>query len=167
MRIDLPDETIFCFFRLGLVTGLVERQTVITWADRQILERAVPNETIIELSLASGKPYSQIIWMLNHMQGAVDYNLATEYNPLKMLFACAEQLLAEDPNRAKQIAQGLSLLLAEEYLPKEIRNQLYSLEGNLEAYQIGLINPEDFKNHLIDFLRSYTNYRHLLAGIIN
>jgi hypothetical protein len=160
MKTNLPDETICCFLRLGLVTGLIERQAVINWADRQILERPVPEEFIIELALSSRQPYSQMIWMLNHMQGAPEYEL-----PLKMIFARAGILLEEDAGRAKKIAQGLSLLMAEEYLPKETREQLYSLEDNLELYQLELITLEDFQERLSSFLRGFIDSRRLLVGI--
>lgn len=158
---ELTQQIVFTFFRMGLVTGIVERQAVIDWADRKILESAVPDPHIIELSLANDQPYSQLIGLLNQLlQGFVAHEL-----PLKLLFAQAGRLLETKPSQAREFAQGLVLLLAEEFLPREVRNELCAIEGDLELFQLSMLSYQSLKNHLAGFLSQYKIYETTLAEL--
>jgi hypothetical protein len=158
----LTQPVIFTFFRMGLVTGLVDRQAVTAWADRQILAAPVPDPHIMELSLAGSQPHSQLIGLLNQLlEGFVEVDI-----PMKLLFAHARKLLEDDPGRAKEIAQGLVLLLAEEFLPRDLQNELYSIEGDLELFQLSLLSSQAFKGRLKGFLDFYSPYRSYAADLI-
>jgi hypothetical protein len=158
---QLTQPVIFTFFRMGLATGLVERQAATTWADRQILASAVPDPRIIELSLAAGQPHSQIIGLLNQLlQGFVEYDL-----PMKLLFAHAGELLEKEPGQAKEIAQGLVLLLAEGYTPRNLQNELYSIEGDLELFELSMLSYQSLKNRLKRFLDLYASFQPVIAEL--
>ena len=159
---QLTQPVIFTFFRMGLATGLVERQAVTAWADRQVLASTVPDPHIIELSLAGGQPHSQLIGLLNQLlQGFVDYDL-----PIKLLFAHAGGLLENEPGQALEIAQSLLLLLAEEFLPRELLSELYSIEGDLELFQLSMLSLQSLRNRLERFLSLYASFRPMLAGVL-
>jgi hypothetical protein len=160
MHLTQPD--IFTFFRMGLATGLIDREAVITWADHKVLESDIPDPRIMELSLAAGQPYSQLIGLLNLLlEGYVEYDL-----PLKLLFAQAGRLLMGQPEQAQEIAQGLVLLLAEGYLPRNIKNELHSIEGDLELFGLSLLSYQSMRNRLAGFLGGYAEYNPFLSSLI-
>lgn len=160
MQLSQPD--IFTFFRMGLATGLLDREAVIAWADRKIMESGIPDPRIMELSLASGQPFSQLIGLLNQLlHGYVEYDV-----PLKLLFARAGLLLEDHPGKAMEIAQGLVLLLAEEFLPRNVRNELHSVEGDLELFGLSLLSIQSLRNRLAGFLDGYAEYSPFLSGLI-
>jgi hypothetical protein len=141
-----------------LVSGLVEKQALIDWADRAILEETVPAEDLIELSLSARLPYSQVIWLLNSYQGQASYDL-----PLNLLFSQAGKLLEQDNSQAERIILGLRLLIEEEYLHKELKVSLSTLEGILSAYRQGELVQERLCELLAEFLAPYQKYRSLLG----
>lgn len=151
--VDLPRQVVFGYFRMGLVTGLVDKQTVIDWADNEILKSPNLDDEIIELSLSSKLPYSQLIRLLSSFQGEPDYDL-----PLKMLFARARKLLVDDFDRGRAILMGLRLLKEEEYLPAEISAKLRELAISLDQYKQALLSQEEFTRCLTAFLDPYKEY---------
>lgn len=158
MSPGLCNRTVFAFFRMGLVTGLLPKDAPLAWADGALLRAPTPDYDLIELSLTGGQPYSQIIGLLNRLQGPPDYDL-----PLKLLLAHAGLLLAGDPAGAVRILGGLRLLMAEEYLPKDIRAQMTGLDADLEGHRCGDLAFETLGAHLAAFLAPYEPYRDLLA----
>lgn len=148
------------YFRMGLVTGVVEIRSVVEWADHEIMQSPIPEDDIIELSLSGRLPYSQIIRILSSFQGEPDYDL-----PLKLLFARAGILYEEDPGRAAQLLMGLRLLNEEEYLPKEIRSQINELQKALDLYQQKILPHQEFAGCLSGFLDRYIDYRSLVFQI--
>ncbi len=147
----------FAYFRMGLVTGIVQKEALVDWADRQILETTIPGDEIIELSLTQRQPYSQVIWLLNAYQGGVDIDL-----PLKALLARAGLRFAEEPAGAVNIVMGLRLLNAEVYLPEAIRHALFELEDCLESFREGSLPYHALAEALKSFLDGYVEYRWLV-----
>jgi hypothetical protein len=144
---------VFSYFRMGLVTGLIDKQTLIAWADDEIMRQPVPKPEIIELSLSMDRPYSEIIWLLNSFEGETDYDL-----PLKLLFARAGMLLDQDTGRAPQIIKGLRLLCEEHYLDKRLRAQLSELDCDLDMYNHAYMPAQDLVERLSTFLSDYAVY---------
>ena len=147
----------FGYFRMGLVTGILDKQALVEWADQQILQDPVPEWEVIELSLSGHLPYSQLVRLLTGFQGAADYDL-----PLKALFARAGIWLEEDPGRAVRIIQGLRLLNEEEYLPADIRRPLADLDGCLDLHRQNGIDLDELTARLSAFLKQYAGYRSLV-----
>jgi hypothetical protein len=148
------------YYRMGLVTGIVDKGSVVTWADQEIMQSPVPEDDIIELSLSSRLPYSQMIRLLSSFQGEPDYDL-----PLKLLFARAGILFEEDPGRAVAILMGLRLLNEEEYLPKELRSQITGLQKSLDLYKQAELPFEELAGCLSGFLDRSIDYRSLVLQI--
>lgn len=161
---NIDDGVIYCFFRMGLATGILERPVVVAWADRMILERAQLTEEMMELSLSAKLPYSQLVKDLNLYQGAKpDHDLAA-----KLLLAEAERQLAEQPGRAVALLRNLRLLLAEGFLPLEIRRELAELDKLLELYfhnQLA-VEVEVIHARLSGFLERYREFYALVREII-
>jgi hypothetical protein len=128
----------YCFFRLGLVTGLVEPAEVIAWADGQLLANPEADYDLVELSMAANWPHSKLIWLLNRLQGWPEMAV-----PLALLVERAGQHLAADPGGAYPIGMGLRLLSAEERLPSALRKKLAGFENDLDAYRNGQISLEE------------------------
>jgi len=149
----ISEKTVYAFFRLGLVTGLVPKSAVTRWADRQILGGEVPSEEMIELSLSARLPYSQIIYMLNLYQGSPDADL-----PVRLLLAHTGQLLERNAIPAERLIQELSLLNAEEYLAREWRAKIHELEVCLERYRLGVSPLAELIQCLEIFLGAYRIY---------
>jgi hypothetical protein len=153
---------IYCYFRMGLVTGILERKSVIAWADRMILEAPVLTEEIMDLSLSSKLPYSQMIRNLNFYQGAApDFDLS-----LKLLLAHAGILLGNDSGRTVELLRGLRLLLAEEHLPLEVRRNLAELDGALGLFSQNQVAGEVLTARLSSFLEQYKEYQGAVRSII-
>jgi hypothetical protein len=152
-EIERWHQKMYGYFRMALTTGLVDLQSVIAWADNELMKITHPPEEIMELSLSSRLSYSQMIRLLSSYQGPADYDL-----PLKMLFARALALYHEDPHRAGDIILGLRLLVAEEYLPAETRHSLIDLDCRLDAFHQGLITYGETARHLSAFLTPYNEY---------
>jgi hypothetical protein len=153
---QMPDPShkdLFVFFRLGLVTGLIDRQSVVAWADREILAGAVPDFEIAELSLAGGLSYSRMVGLLGGFVDAPVYGL-----PLKLLLALAGLKLREDPGGAERIILGLRLLNAEAHLPGEYRTRLGELEADLASYWKAGLSPEELSARLSRFLAPFADY---------
>ena len=138
---------------MGLVTGLVDKQTLIAWADSEIMRQPIPQPEIMELSLSMNRPYSEIIWLLSSFEGETDYDL-----PLKLLFARAGMLLDQDASRAAEIVMGLRLINEEEHRDKDLRAQLSDLDRCREMTRRGEIAKDDLVGRLSRFLANYAAY---------
>lgn len=150
----LSKQEMFCYWRMGLVTGILDRQAAIAWADREILSTQIPDQDLIELSLAGRMTYSQMIYLLNRLQGAPACD-----RPLKALLAEAGRLLEAEPGRALEIARGLRLINSEEYLPGEARGQLAELEACLGQFLEGRLPEAEFIRVLGEWLSIYWPYQ--------
>ncbi len=148
---------VYRYFRMGLVTGLLDQQAVAAWADQEILQSEIPDIEAIELSGSGRLSYSQLIGYLFDIQGEPNYDL-----PLKMIFARAGMALEEDPGRARAILLGLRLLKAEEFLSKDVKAQLTELEKDLELFERKKLPAEELTERLARFLRPYRECRTLL-----
>ena len=138
------------YFRMGLVTGLVEIETLIDWADRQITLADEPDGEVITLALSGRLPHSQLIWLLSQFEGAPDYG-----RPLDLLLARAAALLHTEPDRLEEIIMGLRLLNYEEYFPAAIGRQIAGLQESLETWRRGRISHDQLAAAGNDFLGRY------------
>lgn len=143
---------------MGLVTGLVDKEAMIAWADAEILHEAAPDDRIIELALSEKRSYSAIIWLLRDFQGLPNYDLA-----LEALFARAGQLLAADPGRMIDILMGLRLLDEEEYLPSAAREPIRELKAAMASYRQDALPLSGLQTLLTSFLARFRSYEPLLA----
>ncbi len=157
MTLTLSSAQAFCYLRMGLVTGLVDKTGMIAWADAEIMRAAIPDDRIIELALSGQRSYSAIIWLLRDFQGLPTYDLA-----LEALLARADQLLTADPDKTMDIALGLRLLDEEEYLPKSVRAPIQELKMALDAHRLGEIRLIDLHAQLAGLLARYRSYAALL-----
>jgi len=153
----LDRKTAFDYFRLGLVTGLVDRQALVAWADQEIMRSPVPEPEIIELSLAGDRPYSEIIWLLSSFTSQWQSKL-NDGLPAKLLLARAGVLLEQDPSRAVDIMMGLRLLIEEDFMPKELKSRLGALKQSLDMYRQSAVSLEDLVRKLSSFLQEYSQY---------
>jgi GNAT superfamily N-acetyltransferase len=159
---EIQHKDVFGFFRMGLVTGIVDKQAVVTWADSEILQTSSPSHEIIELSLSGNHSYSQLVDLLSQFQGKANYDL-----PLKLLCAQAGMRLEQEPSQASTLIMGLRLLTAEYFLPGEIRSQLKDLDNWLGLHRQGTISLEELSEHLSRFLEPSKRYRSLAHRIIH
>jgi len=151
---------IFGNFRLALTTGLEKKAATVAWSEREILRCEVPAYEVIELSLASRQPYSQVIYLLSEFVGERDYTLA-----LRLLLTRAGLLFEQNPGCAPDLIQGLRLLLAEEFIHHDLKTRLITLNNGLELHQQGRLSKEELAGKLADFLDEYTSYRKYLADL--
>jgi hypothetical protein len=161
MKPAIPKQEAFGFFRLGLVTGLVDKASCIAWADREIMQGAVADADVIEVSLAEKRSHAELIWLLSYLEGSPHYDL-----PLRLLFAQAGVLLEGDPDQARTIILGLRLLNEEEYLPNALRAPLAGLREDLARCQAGAMPAEDLCARLAVFLDGYADARPLLQQVL-
>ena len=152
----------FSYFRMGLVTGLVDKAALIAWTDHQIMQTDSPSNALLELSLSGDRPYSELLWLLHGYERGADYSLS-----LRLLLAHAGVLLRQDPTRAADIIMGLRLLNEEEYFPKPIKVQLIALRAALDAYQRGEITESELNRHVVDFLQPYIDHAPLLPQTVH
>jgi len=157
---SLSDLDAYGYFRLGLATGLVDRSAPIAWADRQILSDRPPTSEILELSLSSRLPYSQLIRLLTICHPSLDYDL-----PLFMLLARAGLLLESGERSAAELAYNLSLLLAEAILPELVKGTISELEAALQDERLGVITPQELAGRLAQALAPYDVYREWLGEV--
>ena len=144
---ELSYKQAFCYYRMGLVTGLVEIHELIEWADAEIMKAAILSDEIMELSLSGRQPYSRLIYMLNAYQGEPDYG-----RPLELLLERARQRFEDNPRSTREIIMGLRLLNAETYLPNGIRHALFRLDEALEQSRQGLLQHDSLESMLKEFL---------------
>ncbi len=160
MSTPLSKRQIFNYFRMGLVTGLVDKPTLIAWADRRIMEEEVPDDRVIELALASRRSYSELIWLLRGFQGEPDHDL-----PLRLVLARAGVVLEAGAASAEHVIMGLRLLNEEEYLPVAVRHQIAGLRQNLEMCRGGELSRQELHALLAGFLDPYRDGRALLGQL--
>ncbi|MBX7236548.1 MAG: hypothetical protein K1X65_19350 [Caldilineales bacterium] len=153
----LSPAQVFCYLRMGLVTGLIDKAALIAWADAEIMAAALPDDRIIDLALSQNRSYSAILWRLRDYQGPPIYELA-----LEALLARAGRCLAADPGRATDIALGLRLLDEEEYLPPLIRRPIQDLKAAIDDWRRGHLSPAGLHAHLAAFLAPFRAYEALL-----
>jgi hypothetical protein len=144
----------FEFFRIGMVTGLIEKEEVINWADRELLSSDKPDHEVIEVALAGRLPYSQIIFLLNTFQGNPDHDV-----PVKMVLAYALFKTRDNIDKTKEIIQGIRLIKAEYGIDRHIVKGLTALEEGLESVRNGKIKIEELHQNLISFLMEYSDYQ--------
>jgi hypothetical protein len=138
---------------MGLVSGLIDKETLIAWADKEIMCQTVPLPEIMELSLSVNRPVSEILWLLNSFEGDADYDV-----PLKLLFARAGVLLAQDAQRAPEIVRGLRLLTEEQYFDKTLSVRLNDLDRWRERSDQGDVSGDELLERLSRFLADYVVY---------
>ena len=151
----------FGYFRMGLVTGLVDKAELIAWADREIMRCSIPEPEIIELSLSGKRPYSEIIWLLNQFEHGSHYQTS-----VNLLLARAGSLVEEADGQITDIIMGLRLLIEEEWLAKDIKAQLHRLRHSLEEYQSQAISAGRLAEQLTQFLAPYHPYRAQLTSLL-
>jgi hypothetical protein len=149
------------YFRMGLVTGIVDKGALVEWADHVILHSPAFEYEMIELSLSGSRSYSEIVWILGDLEGQAEYGLS-----LKLLLAHAGLLLEEDPARAGDIIVGLRLLVEEMYFPKDVKSALVDLRNHLEMHHRSMISFEDLLRRLSAFLDPYRAYRSRLGQTV-
>lgn len=159
MKITYKD--IFEFFRLALVSCLMEKEELIQWADEELLTKNLMNNDVIELSLSGQLPYSQLIGMLNTFQGIADREL-----PAKLLFSYALSKDSTNINQIQALISGFQVLNAENYCNKEVKKQLTVLENHLARYKKSKLTLEELQNHLDLFLNQYIEYQDIVASIL-
>jgi hypothetical protein len=119
---ELNYKEIFEFFRLALVTCLMEKEELIKWADDELLFRNDVNNDIIDLSLSGKLPYSQLIGLLNTFQGIPDHQL-----PIKLLFAYAISKCSADKEQIQSLISGLQMVKAEAHVEKKTVKEITEL----------------------------------------
>lgn len=159
MKINYKD--IFEFFRLALVSCLMEKEEMIQWADEELLTKNPMNNDVIELSLSGRLPYSQLIGLLNTFQGTADREL-----PVKLLFAYAISKYSTNIDQIQALISGFQVLKAENYCNKEVKKQLTALENHLACYKKSKLTLEELQNHLELFLNQYIEYQDIVASIL-
>jgi hypothetical protein len=152
---------VFGYFRMGLVTGLVDKQELIAWADRQIIEKETAESEIIELSLCGKRPYSEIIWLLGQFEHGSDYQTS-----VNLILARAGLLAEQNSRKASDIIMGLRLLIEEEWLAKTVKAQLQTQKHNLEQYKSQAITYDSLAGQLRQFLAPYRQYRPHLTTLL-
>lgn len=115
---------LFGYFRMGLVTGLVSKEALIAWADQEIINQTITPVEIIELSLCGKRPYSEIIWLLSQFEHGSNYQTS-----INLILAQAALRLEQASQSAKIIILGLRLLIEEEWLTKDLKQQLQTLKN--------------------------------------
>lgn len=157
----LHQEEIFLFFRLGLVTGILETKTLIAWADREIETNPNFSEEVVELSLSSNRPLSEILWVLSSFVIKPKFD-----RPLKLLFAAAGLLLEENETRSAEIISDLLLVTAETLISQNTKLQMVLLENYRTEFRQKTISLSDLTKKLSGFLNPYSVYRPQLIKII-
>ena len=160
MTSTLTYRQIFNYFRMALVVGLLDRDSLIHWADVEIMASELPDVRVIELSLCSHRSYSWIIWRLREFQEQPDHDL-----PLNMVLAHAGLLLTTSPERCPELILGLRLLNDEEYLPTGVHDAITALRMDLDAHQMGDMSPTELRMRLASFLDGFASYRALLPDL--
>ena len=151
---------IFGYFRLGLVTGIVQKSALVAWADSEIMRCPIPTPEIIELSLSGSRPFSEIIWLLSSFEGMPSSALA-----LKLLLARAGLLLEQEPHRASELIGGLRLLNEEEFVPKATKARVSVLVRDLALFKQDEINLSELIQGVAGFLDDYKLYRAQLVQL--
>ncbi len=159
MKINYKD--IFEFFRLALVSCLMEKKEVIHWADEELLTKNPINNDVIELSLSGQLPYSQLIGMFNTFQGIADREL-----PVKLLFSYALSKDSTNIDQIQAVISGLQVLKAENYCNEEVKKQLKALENHLDCYKKSKLTLDELQYHLGFFLKQYIEYQKIVTSIL-
>lgn len=158
----LNDEEVFLFFRLGLVTGLVDQKALVAWADRTIEQNPNPSDEILELALSGKRPLSEMLWLLSSFVDSPQFD-----RPLKLLFTAAGLHLEEAEIRSPNIISDLLLVAAETLLPQDSKAQLGILEKYRSAYQQNALSAAELSKKLASFLQPYSAYRTALFSILD
>jgi hypothetical protein len=91
------------FYRLALEMKLVGAETIIAWADSQILLAEAPDVHVIDLALTAGKPDDQLINALREVEGWPYHSAGS----IQLLGA----LLWRQLNNGQRAALGVSKLI--------------------------------------------------------
>ena len=148
---DLTTKQACTYFRMGLVTGLVEIDSLVAWADRMILHTDEPDEIVIDLSLSGRLPHSRLIWLLSQFEETPDYD-----RPLTLLLGRAATILDEDPDRLEAVIMGLRLLNEEEYFPTAIGREIDGLRQKLENWRRSKISRQEVAAACARFFEPFT-----------
>lgn len=149
------------YFRMGLVTGLVSKQELIDWADREILRNEDVEPDIVELSFCGKRPYSEIIWLLGQFEHGSNYQTS-----INLILARADLIREQASLPISDIIMGLRLLIEELWLDKATKAQLQTLKESLEQYKNQAITHDDLAEQLSQFLIDYQPYRPHLSPLL-
>jgi hypothetical protein len=154
-RIDsMRNKDKFEFFRIGMVTGLIQKEEVVRWADAELLSGGKPDPEVIEVSLAGRLPYSQIIGLMNTFRGNPDHRL-----PVNMALAYALSKSRGNPGNAGEIIQGIRLIRAEYGIEGRVSEGLAALENDLERNRTGALSAGELHDRLLEFLAGFATYQ--------
>lgn len=152
----------FDFFRIGLVAGLITKEEIINWADRELLSTPMPDPEVIEVSLAGKLTCSQIVGLLNTFNSPPDHDL-----PVRMALAYAFLKVQNEIARTKETIQGIRLIRAETGIEAEILQGLTELDNRLEKQINGGLSLEELHADLLQFLNLFSEYRDDVNQVFN
>jgi hypothetical protein len=146
------------FFRLGLVTGLIDKPSVVAWADSVIEERQEIDPAIIDVCLAGSRPVGEMISMLRQVKGSMRPEVS-----LGMLLAYAAEIHRDRNERTGQIVLGLFRLTRMEDLPQDVEMKLHRLDDGLYLAREGYYGSKSSVTMALqDWLSEYSEYKRLL-----
>ena len=135
----------------ALETGLLETQTVVAWADREIARSDIPPPPLIEVSLA-GDDVNALVSALRGLPGEPDLLQAS-----RLLLGHMGRALEKDPSLVEPIVEKLFRMAIDKALPEpEREDEVYAMEGILDSIQAGIGGDEEkLRRELERFLSRY------------
>lgn len=136
------------FFRLGLLSGYIKADEVITWADSIIAQDETPVYEILEVSTATG--FDDLIVKLSRVAGQYEWDRV-----LRRFFYVLHTTLSQNHEYATRIAHVLynAMLEHEQKFLPDIQHSIYYFDDGFDLADSGVYgNRESLTQELLDFL---------------
>jgi hypothetical protein len=138
------------YYKLCLLTGLVEVQEVIAWADAIIMAEDAPDISLIEVSMAGSRGLQALTNALEDVRGDYDKERVT-----KSVFTRMLDLTLREERSPAQIARALFVMAAEGEVPDDdARSIMMGFDEELSWAQNGSYEyVKSLETEMIQFLR--------------
>ncbi len=141
-------------FRVALILGAVDVNTVIAWADSQIEASTIPENALIDISLGRSLPLQALIARL----AALTENRKDSHSIKKAFGMIANQIRDETVNVESAIMKCFLFLQSENMLYHDDFRIFIKLEDDLSLIRDGIVGPDrlpQLKNDLLETLESW------------
>jgi hypothetical protein len=123
-----------CGFQKVLLLGLVAVDEVIAWADSVVASQEQPHTSIIEVSMAGGRPGWEVADLLDAVPGDGDKAMVQ-----RIVFRKMRDVLKKDPDEIGRLGTIFLSLASEGFTPNEqVQEEFFRMEGEIDGARAGV-----------------------------
>ena len=140
-------------YRVGLISGFINIDDVIAWADSVIEVESSPDPGILEVSVSRNKCPEDVAHELEKVCGICDLQV-----PIRQLLKLMHEAVTRDQQKAGEIAGALRMMAQRNFVPDAEAEwkMFYLLDAFADAHY-GYYSLDQAIKAIVKFLQSYAD----------